>query len=88
MQYRQADYNAALPLFERSLVQAAVPEDQARAYLWIGKTQDKLGSTTDRQNAWQQAQNADPGGYYSERASDLLMGRSPFTPSHENQSQP
>ena len=80
MQYRQADYSDALPLFERSLVQAVVPEDQARAYLWIGKTQDKLGSPTDKQNAWQQAQNADPGGYYSERASDLLMGRSPFTP--------
>ena len=80
MQYRQADYKAALPLFERSLVIAVVPEDQARAYLWIGKTQDKLGSATDKQNAWQQAQNADPGGYYSERASDLLMGRPPFAP--------
>ncbi len=80
MQYRQADYAAALPLMERSLVQAVVPEDQARAYLWIGKTQEKLGSAADKQTAWQQAQNADPGGYYSERASDLLMGRAPFTP--------
>jgi soluble lytic murein transglycosylase len=81
MQYRQSDYADALPLFERSLVQAVVTEDQARAYLWIGKTQDKLGSQTDKQNAWQQAQNADPGGYYSERAGDLLMGRLPFSPS-------
>jgi soluble lytic murein transglycosylase len=80
MQYRQADYGAALPLIERSLVQATAPEDQARAYLWIGKTQEKLGSAADKESAWQQAQNADPGGYYSERASDLLMGHAPFTP--------
>ena len=47
MQYRQADYRAALPLFERSLVLATAPEDQARAYLWIGKTQEKLQNTTE-----------------------------------------
>lgn len=80
MQYRQSDYRAALPLFERSLVVATIPEDQARAYLWIGKTQEKLGSSTDTQNAWQLAQSTDPGGYYSERAADLLMGRQPFAP--------
>jgi soluble lytic murein transglycosylase len=80
MQYRQADYNAALPLFERSLVLATVPEDHARAYLWIGKTHEKLGRAPDTQNAWQLAQGADPGGYYSERASDLLMDRPPFSP--------
>ncbi len=80
MQYRQADYNTALPLFERSLVAASVPEDQARAYLWVGKAQQKLGRATETQNAWQLAQNADPGGYYSERASDLLQGRTPFSP--------
>lgn len=80
MQYRQADYNSALPLFERSLVLSTQSEDQARAYLWIGKTHQKLGSTTDAQNAWQQGQIADPGGYYSERCSDLLMGTSPFEP--------
>jgi soluble lytic murein transglycosylase len=78
MQYRQADYRAALPLYERSLVLATLPEDQARAYLWIGKTQDKLRSPNDAQNAWQLAQSADPAGYYGERASDLLMGRMPF----------
>ena len=80
MQYRQADYNAALPLFERSLLLAVQPEDQARAYLWIGKAQEKLGNATDSQNAWQQGQIADPGGYYSQRCSDHLMGRAPFDP--------
>jgi soluble lytic murein transglycosylase len=80
MQYRQSDYNAALPLFQRSLSQASALEDQARAYLWIGKTQQKLHNLTDMQTAWQQAQNLDPGGYYSERARDLLMGQNAFAP--------
>lgn len=80
MQYRQADYNAALPIFERSLVMASVPDDQARADLWIGKTQQKLGHQNESQNAWQLAQNTDPNGYYGERANDLLQGHAPFTP--------
>ncbi len=80
MQYRQSDYQGALPLFERSLVLSTLPEDQARAYLWIGKTHDKLGDKTNSQNAWQQGQIADPGGYYSQRCSDLLMGVPPFNP--------
>jgi soluble lytic murein transglycosylase len=80
MQYRQSDFSAALPDFQRSLVLATTPEDQARAYLWIGKTQTRLGGDADAQNAWQLAQSADPGGYYSERASDLLMGRAAFAP--------
>ncbi len=80
MQYRPADYKSALPLFERSLVLATQPEDQARAYLWIGKTHQQLGNGTDSQNAWQQGQIADPGGYYSQRCSDLLMGLPPFDP--------
>lgn len=80
MQYRQSDYNAALLLFQRSLSQSGAVEDQARADLWIGKTQERLGKNTDAQTAWQQAQNLDPGGYYSERARDLLMGQAPFTP--------
>ncbi|HEX2697040.1 MAG TPA: tetratricopeptide repeat protein, partial [Anaerolineales bacterium] len=80
MQYRQSDYNNALPLFEQSLLQATAPEDKARAFLWIGKTQQKLGDNTNMQNSWQQAQNADPGGYYSERARDLLAGLAPFAP--------
>jgi soluble lytic murein transglycosylase len=80
MQYRQADYNAALPLFESSLLISTLAEDQARAYLWLGKTHQKLGNAADSQNAWQQGQIADPGGYYSQRATDLLMGVPPFAP--------
>ena len=55
-------------------------EDQARAYLWVGKTQEQLDDETAKQTAWQQAQAIDPTGYYSERARDLLVGRAPFEP--------
>jgi soluble lytic murein transglycosylase len=78
MQYRQADFQSALPLFDRSLVLATTTENQARAQLWIGKARDKLGNSAEAQHAWQLAQAADPGGYYSERAADILNGRVPF----------
>jgi soluble lytic murein transglycosylase len=79
-QYRRAEYNLALPIFQRSLLLSTEKEDQARAYLWVGKTQEQLGDQAAMQTAWQQAQAIDPTGYYSERARDLLMGRAPFAP--------
>jgi len=81
-QYRRGDYHMALPIFQRSLLLSTEKEDQARAYLWVGKTQEQLGDQAAKQTAWQQAQAIDPTGYYSERARDLLIGRAPFdTPS-------
>ncbi len=88
MQYRQADYTAALPLFEQSRLLATTPEDQARAYLWLGKTDQKLGDASGSQLAWQQGQTSDPGGYYSQRSSDLLMGVPPFDPAANVNLQP
>jgi soluble lytic murein transglycosylase len=79
-QYRRGDYHMALPIFQRSLLLAGEPEDQARAYLWAGKVQEKLGDQAAKTAAWQQAQSIDPSGYYSERARELLIGRAPFTP--------
>ena len=78
VQYRRGDYHMALPIFQRSLLLSTEKEDQARAYLWVGKTQGQLGDEIAKQTAWQQAQAIDPTGYYSERARDLLIGRSPF----------
>ncbi|NOY99876.1 MAG: tetratricopeptide repeat protein [Chloroflexi bacterium] len=78
--YRDQNYAQALTSFQRDLILADKPEDQARAYLWIGKTQQQLGDAAAVQTAWQQAQAIDPTGYYSERARDLLMGNAPFTP--------
>jgi len=80
VQYRLGNYEAALPVFQRSLLLSTEKADQARAYLWVGKTQEKLGDGAATQTAWQQAQAIDPNGYYSERARELLVGRNPLEP--------
>ena len=54
--YRAADYPKALTVFQRLLVLSTTPGEQASAYLWIGKTHEKLGRASDAQNAWQLAQ--------------------------------
>ena len=76
--YRLGDFNRALADFQRSLTLSLDAEGQARAYLWIGKTQEKLGDAAASQAAWKQAQSLDSTGYYSLRARDLLLGRAPF----------
>ena len=76
--YRDENYAEALTIFQKGLLLASTGEDQSRAYLWIGKTQEKLADTEAMRNAWQQAQALDPQGYYSLRAADLLMGVEPF----------
>jgi len=80
VRYRLADYEGASNAFSRSLVIALRPEDQARAYLWIGKSHLKLGDSAAAVTAWQQGQITDPDGYYSERIRDLLSDRAPFSP--------
>ena len=54
---------------------------RAAGSLWLGRLyqldkQDDLART-----AYIDAAQADPGGYYSQRAADLLAGHAPFTPS-------
>jgi len=78
--YRLENYQSALESFNRSLIGSISVEDKARAVLWIGKTQEKLGNNDAALEAWRTAQDLDPGGYYSERARDFLQGRLPFTP--------
>ena len=83
--YRLQDYANALTIFQRDLLLATEPEDRARAYLWIGKTQAIMGDATSAQTSWQQGVTPDPAGYYSERSRDLLEGRAPFeTPANVN----
>ena len=78
--YRQGDTLSARDSFERSLSISVSVEDRARAYLWIGKAYQKLGENEAALNAWREAQSIDAGGYYSERARDLLIERAPFAP--------
>jgi soluble lytic murein transglycosylase len=80
VRYRQGDVTAALEAFTRSLSLVVAPEERARALLWVGKARQQLNDPAAAQTAWQQAQSVDPGGYYSERARDLLTGRAPFDP--------
>ncbi len=76
--YRMQDYAGALTVFQRNLLLSSQVEDRARAYLWIGKTQQVLGDTASAQTSWQQGQATDPTEYYSLRSRDLLTGRAPF----------
>ncbi len=78
--YRNGDFFSALESFNRSLGLALTTTDKTRAYLWLGKAQQKLGNNDDAINAWRVAQELDPDGYYSERSRDLLLERAPFTP--------
>lgn len=76
--YRLNDFSGALATFQRGLLLSSKPEDRARAYLWIGITQKKLGETESAEASWQQGQAVDPTGYYSLRARDLLLGVDAF----------
>lgn len=76
--YRLSDFSGALSLFQRNLLLSTAAEDIARAHLWIGMTQEQLGDSTSAMKSWQQAQLADPSGYYSLRAQDILLKRDGF----------
>jgi len=76
--YRRGNYQAALDTFKRSLAFSISKEDKTRALLWIGKAYQQLGDANSAGDAWREGQNLNPGGYYSERARDLLQERAPF----------
>ncbi|MFT3895569.1 MAG: transglycosylase SLT domain-containing protein [Anaerolineales bacterium] len=78
--YRLTDYQNALALFQRSKTLAAKSEDQARAYLWMGKAQQMLGDGNAALESWRQGQGLDTAEYYSLRARDLVLGNVPFAP--------
>lgn len=76
--YRLGETNAALLSFQRLLVLATNPGEQSSAYFWIGKTQQALNKPQEALEAWSQAAQRDPTGYYSERAKELLAGLPPL----------
>lgn len=77
---RLGNWSAAEPVFARALVLTSLPAETAAAYLWIGKCQEAQGDISAALDSWKQAQTADPFGYYSIRAEDLLLGRDVLTP--------
>jgi soluble lytic murein transglycosylase len=78
--YRLGDYVHALTDFQRGLLFSLDTTSRARTFLWIGKTQEKLGDSAKAKEAWTEAQQLDLTGYYSIRSRDLLLGRPIFEP--------
>jgi peptidoglycan lytic transglycosylase len=75
---RLRDYAAALNAFQTAEGLASDTGARAAALLWQGKAKQALGDSAGAAASWQAAAAADPTGYYSLRASDLLAGRPPF----------
>jgi soluble lytic murein transglycosylase len=76
--YRLQQYDQALAGFQRALSLAVNPEDQAASYLWLGKLAERDGDVEEARALWTQAVQADPTGYYSERAREILNGETPL----------
>lgn len=79
-EFRRKDYAASQAIFFRTQGTAKSASDTAAVLLWIGKTYQSLGDHNTALDFWRQAAEADPTGYYSERANDLLAGKQPFAP--------
>ena len=78
--YRLGDADAARGILQQSANVTADAYQLARVYFWLGKLDQQEGNTAAARNNWERAAAADPTGYYSERARDLLHGRTPFAP--------
>jgi soluble lytic murein transglycosylase len=78
--FRLGGYAKALDAFSLYRDASRDFEEQSQALFWIGKVHQRLGDEETARAAWLETANADPTGYYSERARDLLQGRQPFTP--------
>ncbi len=76
--FRLGENHQAGTAFERALELSLSGEDQAAAQLWIGKSRQASGDIDAAQQAFKAAEAADPNGYYSLRAADVLKGRHPF----------
>ena len=79
MAYNAGNTGMAAQLFSQ-LAATGTGELQAAAYLWVGRLYQYDQKDELARQAYQAAASADPGGYYSIRANDLLNGRDPFTP--------
>ncbi|HLB65090.1 MAG TPA: transglycosylase SLT domain-containing protein [Anaerolineales bacterium] len=79
VRYRLGEIAAAGEAFALAETLANEPSERAAAFLWIGKARLAQGDAGGAQESWQAAAGADPTGYYSARAQDLLAGLAPFT---------
>jgi soluble lytic murein transglycosylase len=78
--YRLEDFNKAQLTFQRLIVLTDVPEEQAAANLWVAKSLERQGKSTEAVEYYQKAVVADPNGYYGIRSNEIINGQKPFTP--------
>lgn len=76
--YRLDDYLGAQTLFQRANESALGLEQQSQSLFWVAKSLQAQGNEVSAGGTWQQVAALDPTGYYSERAADLLAGRTAF----------
>ncbi len=76
--YRLQNYQGAQIIFQRLLVLANSTEEQAATNFWVAKCLEKQNKKDEAINYFQQAASADPTGYYSIRAKEVLAGQNPF----------
>jgi soluble lytic murein transglycosylase len=82
--YRLEKYEEAQVTFQKLLVLSTDPEDLARTNFWVAKSMEKRGEQEKAQEYYQQSSIADPTGYYSIRAGEILATREPFSPQSNN----
>jgi soluble lytic murein transglycosylase len=66
--------------FYTQLANTGTGSAKAQAFLWLGRLYQQAGQTDLAIQSYTGAAQADPGGYFSVRAEDLLAGREPFQP--------
>ncbi len=77
--YRTKNYDAALATLNRLLLISSEPENLARAHFWIAKVYQKKGENEAAKRYFSLAAKDAPSNYYSERASEILTGQTPFS---------
>jgi soluble lytic murein transglycosylase len=73
------EWSIAENLYSR-IASLTTGEDQAAAYLWVGRLAVQRGDQNVANQAFDLATSSAPDSYYSARASDILIGREPFQP--------
>ena len=76
--FRTGDFSGAETIFAKQ-TGATDLSVRARALFWAAKARSARGDTAGAQSSFAEAAAADPTGYYSERARDLLAGRKAFS---------
>lgn len=76
--YRLGNWAAGRASFETALGYAGEPAQRAASLLWIGKAHAAAGNSDPAAEAWRQASQADPSGYYAIRAEELLSALEPL----------